>query len=457
METFRNDFTCTLTERDSKQNIPFTVQAPAGTTHLKIHFSFAPEMVGDIQNLLTLTVFDPSGWRGAGHRHSQVTEVLISEDYASPGYLAGAVQAGLWTVVVDTHMVMPGPGCKIILQVCGSDEPSGPRRAPWKAGHTASRGKGWYRGDLHAHTINSDAVWDVPDLVAYARSQQLDFATLSDHNTVAGLAQMDAACADDLLTMGGLELTTFWGHALALGLREWVDWRVQPDGRTMEQIEAEVTQRGGLFIIAHPKGLGDPYCTGCGWVYPSINPGPARVVEVWNTNWISDSNNETGLALAYEWINQGYRLALTSGTDNHGRHPERMHYAFDVVYAEELSEREILRAIRAGHLYISAGPKLMLEAEAGDQRAMLGDVLKVTGDTPVKVTFQCQDNPPGAQLDLIVDGVSQAHLPGLAGQTHTIELKGGQAHWCLLTLRDAGGEMLALTNPIYFGSPRFPG
>jgi hypothetical protein len=450
METFRNDFTRTLSERDSKQNIPFSVQVPGGTMHIKIRFTFAPEIVDDIQNLLTLTVFDPSGWRGAGHRHSELTEVLIGEDYASPGYLTGQVQAGMWTVVVDTHMVMPGVDCDILLQVSGSNEPIERRWVPLKAGRTASRGRGWYRGDLHAHTIHSDAVWDVPDLVAYARAQHLDFATLSDHNTVSGLAQMDAACADDLLTMGGLELTTFWGHALALGLRDWVDWRVHTDGRTMEQIEAEVTQRGGLFIIAHPKGIGDPYCTGCGWVYPSIMPGPARVVEVWNTNWISESNNEAGLELAFDWMNQGYRLALTSGADNHGRNPELMHYGFNLVYADDLSEREILRAIRAGHLYLSAGPKLKLEAEAGDQRAMMGDVLKVAGDTPIGLTFHCQDNPPGAQLDFIVDGGSKERLPALAGETHTFELKGGQAHWCLLTLRASSGEMLALTNPIYF-------
>jgi hypothetical protein len=356
----------------------------------------------------------------------------------------------MWTVVVDTHMVMPGVGCDILLQISGTNDPIQRKRVPLKAGRTATRGRGWYRGDLHAHTIHSDAVWDVPDLVAYARAQHLDFATLSDHNTVSGLAQMDAACADDLLTMGGLELTTFWGHALALGLRDWVDWRVHPDGRTMEQIEAEVTQRGGLFIIAHPKGIGDPYCTGCGWVYPSIMPGPARVVEVWNTNWISESNNEAGLELAFDWMNQGYRLALTSGADNHGRNPELMHYGFNLVYADDLSEREILRAIRAGHLYLSAGPKLKLEAEAGDQRAMMGDVLKVAGDTPIGLTFHCQDNPPGAQLDFIVDGGSKERLPALAGETHTFELKGGQAHWCLLTLRASSGEMLALTNPIYF-------
>ena len=202
---------------------------------------------------------------------------------------------------------------------------------------------------------------------------------------------MDAACADDLLTMGGMEFTTFWGHALALGVREWIDWRVSqvatevgtPDvtrtvttevvtTRGMTQIAAEVEALGGLFIIAHPMAVGDPYCTGCQWRYPTMTPGTATAVEVWNSDWRSESRNELGLSLAYEWLNAGHRLALTAGTDNHGRNPQAMHYGFNVVYAEDLSEREILRAVRAGHLYISAGPTLELSAAVGERRGDCG-------------------------------------------------------------------------------------
>jgi hypothetical protein len=450
LETFRKNFSCSLSASDSKQNIPFAIQVPSGTTRLKIRFSYSPQIVGDINNLLTLTVFDPSGCRGAGHRHGDVHEVSIGEEYASPGYLNGPIQPGTWIVVVDTHMVMQGPTCNMSLEASGSDEPAEGKYSPLNAGHTPSRGPGWFRGDLHAHTIHSDAIWEVPELAAYARSQHLDFAVLSDHNTVAGLAEMDAACADDLLTIGGMELTTFWGHALALGIRNWIDWRIIPGGRTMKQIEAEVTASGGLFIIAHPRGVGDPYCTGCDWTYATMMPGTARVIEIWNGNWISESNNETGLAQVYEWLNEGYRLALTAGTDNHGRDLESMRYGFNAVYAEELSEKEILRAVRAGHLYLSTGPKLEMEATAGSQKAMMGDVLKVAGGSTVHLIFQCSDYPPGAKLELIVDGVSKDHLLVSSHLTNFIELKSSQARWCLLTLRAPDGEMLALSNPIYF-------
>ena len=109
METFRSSFERTLTAGDCKQNIPFEVQVPSGTTHFQVHFSYTPQMVDRIRNLLTLTIFDPSGWCGEGHRGGNRQEVMIGEDQATPGYLTGPIRAGKWQVVVNTHMIMPGP------------------------------------------------------------------------------------------------------------------------------------------------------------------------------------------------------------------------------------------------------------------------------------------------------------------------------------------------------------
>jgi hypothetical protein len=453
METFRKSFDRTFGAGDSKQNIPFPVQVPEGTTHLHIRFTYAPLNVDDISNLLTLTVFDPSGWRGAGHRHSGLHEVVIAADGASAGYLPGPVQPGEWTVVIDTHMVMPGPPCLVHLEVSGTDE-SAAALPPLKPGHTASRGPGWYRGDVHAHTFHSDARWDVDGLTAFARSQRLDFTALTDHNTVSGLAAMDAACADDLLTMGGMELTTFWGHALVLGLRHWVDWRVREGERSMEQIEAEVTATGGLFVIAHPKSIGDPFCTGCDWRYPAMMPGSAHVVEFFHTEWTDgESNNEDSLRLVYGWLNQGRRLALTAGTDNHGDRPERFKYAYNVVYAEDLSEPAILEAIRAGHLYLSSGPELKLEAVSGSQKAMMGDVLPAS-DGKLSLSTQWSGCPESARIDYVIDGKIEESLCPVESASHSMQVDGARAHWCLATMRDSDGVMLAVTNPIYLDGRR---
>lgn len=450
MNTRLAAFERTLTARDIKQNIPFTFQVPADTTQLNIRLSFSPWRVENIYNMLTLSLFDPPGFRGAGHRHGNVHEVSINHVSATPGYRAGAIPAGEWCVVIDTHMIMPGEPCQVQLQVTCTDEPIQAATTGWTPGHTRARGRGWYRGDVHAHSIHSDARWDIPALLEWARARALDFCTLSDHNTIAGLPQMDAARADDLLTMGGMELTTFWGHALALGVREWVDWRARPGERSMEQIAAEVAAREDLFVIAHPASIGDPYCTGCRWVYETMMPGTARAVEAWNGPWWRASdNNEQALLLIYSWLNQGHRLALTAGTDNHGHEELTTPYGFNVVYAEDLSEQEILRAMRAGHLYLSSGAGLVLTASVGGQHALMGDVVTAAPGAPVEFTVRWHDAPPDAQLAFIVDGEPSARVPVNGFGSLSWPLRADQAHWGLVTLRAPDQTMLAMTNPIY--------
>jgi hypothetical protein len=158
----------------------------------------------------------------------------------------------------------------------------------------------------------------VSGLFNFARHHQIDFVTLTDHNTISGLVEMDSLSSDELLTMGGFELTTFYGHALALGLRRAIDWRVHPGTRTMTGIKAEVEAEGGLFVIAHPTCPGDPICTGCHWEYQGLMPGTAKLVEVCNEHFSSGSNNQGALELWYQWLNLGHRLYATVGSDIHG-------------------------------------------------------------------------------------------------------------------------------------------
>ncbi len=122
MDTFLAIFERTLSAGDTKKNIPFTVQVPERTTQLNIRLSFSPWVVDGFKNLLTLTILDPSGFRGAGHRQGDVHQVVLNEHHASPGFRAGPIQAGEWTVVVDTHLIMPGPPCAIRLEVSVTDQ-----------------------------------------------------------------------------------------------------------------------------------------------------------------------------------------------------------------------------------------------------------------------------------------------------------------------------------------------
>jgi hypothetical protein len=289
-----------LTARDGKRHIPHQFVAPANGQAIEIRLRFAPHTVHGMANMLTLTVFDPDEFRGAGHRHGADHQARIGPTVATPGYVPGSLPAGPWIVQIDTHMIMPGRAVHYPLDITIAEGASVGSERPrlQQAGKPPQRGAGWYRGDLHSHTHHSDAgERTVAELLQTARDYGLDFIFLTDHNTTAGLETMDAAAAEDLLTAGGVELTTFWGHALCLGTRAWMDWRVRPGSGDMARIAADTYARDQVFIIAHPQAIGDPYCTGCTWRFGEMMPGSARHLEIWNGPWQADSNNEAALAL----------------------------------------------------------------------------------------------------------------------------------------------------------------
>ncbi|MEJ5199868.1 MAG: hypothetical protein WHX53_13175, partial [Anaerolineae bacterium] len=204
-------FEGTLTARDSKKHLPHSFQVPADGAALEVDFRFAPEKGCDLSHLITLTIFDPDGFRGAGHRDGAQHRVRIAADGATPGYLPGPLPAGEWTVQLDTHRIMPGEPVRYSLDVDVVSAPplTSPLAPPLKgegsspppslsgkgAGGLGETGKeagglgaakakpGWYRGDLHTHTIHSDAEGvTVADLLATARRAGLDFIFLTDHN-----------------------------------------------------------------------------------------------------------------------------------------------------------------------------------------------------------------------------------------------------------------------------------
>jgi hypothetical protein len=439
----------TLDHQQNKQHIAHAFTVPEGATKLTIHFDYEPKVSqGQAQdNALSLTLFDPEKSRGARH-NNQDRGLTITAYSATPGYTSGTLQPGIWTVWIDTHRVMPPDTISYFFEIEISSEPVEVIEA-WQPGTTAPRGAGWYRGDLHGHTFHSDGRWDVPDLVQYAHDYQLDFLTLSDHNTVSGLAQLDSFRSDDLLTIGGMELTTYYGHALALGVRPWIEWRIGVGAATMPELADRARQAGATFIIAHPMSVGDPSCTGCDWAYEDMMPGNGRIVEVWNSEWGGDRQNELSLQLWYRWLNQGYRMVGTRGSDIH-RPTNDPNAGFDIVYAAELSEVAILEAIRAGHLYLSAHPRLELTAQGSEgSSGMMGDL--VPGQS-VEVHASWSDVSAGDHLRLIVDGKRVEEFTVDEQGEHRWTLVASGAHWCVVEIRAADGELHAVTNPIFMGS-----
>ncbi|WP_421726168.1 CehA/McbA family metallohydrolase [Bauldia sp.] len=450
----------TLTLDDARRHIPHSFDVPPGAKQISIRFDYNPKQPapGRFAHEVSISLFDPETGRGARHCNPDQA-ILLTPDGATPGYTPGPLTPGEWTVFIDTHRILPPGGVRYTLEIDVSTEPSDFRTPVFQKGATAPRGPGWYRGDLHGHTLHSDARWSVADFVAYARGRALDFVTLTDHNTVSALAECDSMANDDLLTLGGMELTTFAGHCLSIGPREWMDWRVR-DGDTMADVAKRHMAAGGFYIIAHPMCIGEPFCSGCTWQYPDMMPGVAPAVEVWNGPWDQESNNEDALKLYYRWLNQGHRLVATAGSDTHGPFPSNARIGYNHVYAEALSEDAILGALRQGHSYVSSGPRLSLTVETADGNAgMMGDAFDAA-TAEIKASFE--DCPSGAMAWLIAGGskhkgadvqvLDEVSLDEKRSERWTVRPE-GQFAWYAVEVLDPDGQVHALTNPVYFSRP----
>jgi hypothetical protein len=442
-------FADTLTIADVHQHIPHAFEVPVGTTQIHMDFTYEPRYSAgqEYHNQMSLSLFDPAGPRGVYYLFRDYG-ITINEARTTPGFDAGPVRPGKWIVFVDTYRLLPPDPIHYRIDIDLSSDPITEPRQVYTKPHIGFRGPGWYRGDLHAHSLHSDASWDVPDLVQFARDQKWDFVSLTDHNTVSGLPQHESLGGDDLLTMGGLELTTYYGHAVVLGTRQWFEWRLDTEEKlTMPQLAQRALDSGALFITAHPMAPGDPVCSGCHWEFEDMLPGNSPAVEIWNGAW--RPHNQQALDLYYQWLNEGHRLVATAGSDMHGTPTQEYPLgAVNVIYAEDLTEAAILKAIRQGHSYLSAGPELILSgrSESGVE-VMAGDLLPKEA-AAIRVMWAGADG--GDTLRFNVDGRTHAEQTADAAGEASWAFAPGQARWCNAELRDSQNRLRAVTNPIFF-------
>ncbi|MEO8391740.1 MAG: CehA/McbA family metallohydrolase [Chloroflexota bacterium] len=440
-------FTGSLTRNDSKTYHPFTFDVPEGTTNIHLDFQYAPHYAtGRIHaNQINVSINDPDGLRGQWN-FMQVCD--INGILSSPGMRTAPIQPGTWIAFVESHRILGTDTVTYELTVTLSSDPLAITPSPYKdMRKVASTEQGWYRGDLHAHTIHSDGRWDIPEFTRYMRNFGLDFVSLSDHNTITGLNQHRSQTEDGFLALGGMELSTVNGHMLALGGNDWYEWRLNL--MDIDSIMQQVIDRNELLIIAHPMTPDEPFCSGCMWLYEEARPGVALGVEVWNGVW--NEYNDDGLHQYYAWLNVGNRLFATTGSDIHEAYPpnDDGRKAFNIVYADQLSEEAILAAVRKGHSYVSAGPELLLNAEtASGEAAMCGDLLPAEAVT-LKAVWR--NAHPGDVLRLIVEGQIKEELPADSAGEQSWSFAAGEAKWATVELRDARNSLWAVSNPIFFG------
>lgn len=441
-----------LAPSDSKGYRLHPFRVPEGAGRLRLSLSYDP---GGEQphSLLTLSLFDPAGFRGAGHRFAPRQTIELDASEATPGFLPGPLPSGEWLAEVDVHSVVVPPGgesChyELAVEVFEGPDGAGPRPTPPAAPRaaTAARPRRWLAGELHLHSDHSDGLWTTEEMAERARGRGLDFMFLTDHNTVSGIDALREAVGSTIAVLPGSELTTFHGHALALGPQRWLDWRTGLGGRRINDVARDVRAAGGVFVVAHPQAPPDPICTGCCWTHRDFDPSLAHGVEVWGGLWDGpEERNEGCLDLWRSWLNAGHRLTATGATDAH--RPEDWQGAVPLTYlrAEDTGLPALLDALRSGRAYVSSGPVLAIRAVGRDGReAAMGDSLAASPAPALEAS--CAATPPG-ELRLVANGqvLARKRVDGEG----TLESAPRAGHrWCCAELW-SGDRLMAVTSPLY--------
>ncbi|MFD1828603.1 CehA/McbA family metallohydrolase [Streptomyces desertarenae] len=451
------------------------VEVPRGVREIAVSYTYDRPAVpaGTPGNALDIGIFDergtaPGGRGFRGWSGGFRSEFAISAWEATPGYLPGPVRPGTWHVVLGPYTVAPQGMEYEVTVTLRYGEPGRTPRPAYPPERAAGRGRAWYRGDCHLHTVHSDGRRTPAEVAAAAREAGLDFIATTEHNTTSGHAAWEGLWGDDLLILCGEEVTTRNGHFLALGTDPgtFVDWRYRARDDAYERYVRTVHRAGGLVVPAHPSC---PF-VGCQWKFGYAG---ADAVEVWNGPWTADDE----LALA-AWDNllvascaggragrggdggRGWIPAM--GNSDAHREPQAVGAPQTVVHAADLSRPAVLEAIRAGRSWLAESSAVGLALSATGPRgehAGIGERLRVAPDAEVAVRLEVS-GVPGGTVRLMTDQgeMHAARLPSSGAGTAVWRTTASLAAYVRAEVRhprpegapaELPGAMAAMTNPLW--------
>jgi predicted metal-dependent phosphoesterase TrpH len=441
------------------------IEVPRGVNQIDVVYSYDKPSVphGTRGNACDIGMFGPEGYQLGNERGFRGwsggfrDRFSISASEATPGYIPGPITPGTWHVILGPYTVAP-QGMHYQVQITLHFGPQGAPFRPNPAPTTApakQRGKAWYRGDCHLHTVYSDGRRTPEQLVAAARAAGLDFMVSTDHNTSSSALQWGDHATDDLLILNGEEVTTRSGHWPAIGLPagKWIDWRYRAgDPADFRRFVDHVHALGGLVTAAHPFAN----CFGCTYEF---GYEIADLVEVWNGPW-TDEDQQT----VTHWdglLRSGHWIPAIGDSDAH--HPDQIvALPHTVVLADSLRKEDLLAGLKAGRSWLaeSSAVKVSFAASAGGRTAGIGDRLAVDIGTAVTVNVVV-DGVPGTTVSILDQlGVEHSETVPVSG-TATVSWTTypRYSRWVRAEVRRPSGgtnstvsnAMVAMTNPIFLG------
>ncbi|HYH12097.1 MAG TPA: CehA/McbA family metallohydrolase, partial [Thermomicrobiales bacterium] len=351
------------------EHVPF--ELPQGVDQLLIDVTYndpiscSPMERGG--NTLDIGLFDQQGTesRSPGFRGwsgSVRTRLVIGTEWSVPPYRAGRPEGGTWHLLLGPYKVGPrGLNWEASIWLDPGIPIPDPQPRPDPS--TLNRPRlpeaaepGWYRGDLHMHTIYSDGTGSPIDVAVAAVEHGLDFFGITDHNRAQSPVGLVPQGDGWPVLVPGVEVTTYAGHFNVWGTDTWYDFR-HPTAEGLQRAVNEALADGGTVSLNHPKPFGPE------WKYPEVTG--FHTIEAWNGWWAVF--NAASLDWWHRRLGSPEPLPMVAGSDMHQHRssgaPERPLDAPRIGYPTTwvqvpgaLTADSILAAVREGRTFVSESP-----------------------------------------------------------------------------------------------------
>ncbi len=284
-------------------------------------------------------------------------------------------------------------------------------------------GQGYYAGDDHTHSKNSDGSGTIRQNVDSAyESKLLNWLYSTDHNKITQKAETITETNrldGNFVSITGTEITSSGkGHALAYGVSEFVpEYRIgqtiNGEVWTWQDTIDQVNNAGGIFYVAHPN-------------YPGLKfsePYDIRNyagIEVWNGFYHAldpDMNVNTFAFDYWDKVNCRGEQKFFGIANSDGHNSGKMGDPYIKSELTELTYENIQSILASGQYYGSNGPEIRYNIEG----VGMAETLNITESKAVDFNITAFDPNYALTSVKLIKNVVTGSVDGIANKEVVFE------------------------------------
>lgn len=311
----------------------------------------------------------------------------------------------------------------------------------------------WYKGDFHTHTVFSDGKMTREQNLEQAVKQGLDFFVATDHDLMPTSWPLSFNC----LVLPGVEVTSDLGHYNRLfGLTH----PFQDKGYQVLDEEVDlVSSFNKTDEEQHLNSVNHPFLTEWKWLAKSLPISAIDSLEIWNDPTYEANIEATERALK-TWdrlLQDGHKITGIGGSDSHlmpvetypnSSLPSLIGDPATYVFSEALNGKQLKSGVAEGKVFVS---RFNYEIDLTVNGGTIGDHF---ADWKEEVSASCMIHSPSHSTDIQIEWTIDGSVVTTTRQkedTQVFLLDSSQYHYVRVTVRSSKGELLAFSNPVFFG------